>query len=68
MSERDGAGSWNRGGRRGGGDVRRPLLGARPANDAPVIGPCCAMGRHDICAGDCVCECHARARPGTEPK
>ncbi len=58
----EGRGTWNRAGRRSGGaQPVKILVGGRSAPIAPgepTMGPFCAIGRHAMCEGDCVCECH----------
>ncbi len=52
-----GRGNWNRAGRRSGGDRPIILRGGKPLDGAAVLGPCCVLGKHDICEG-CDCKCH----------
>ena len=58
MSDTRGSGNWNRAGRRSGGDMPMRIEGAKPGVSGPVLGPCCVLGRHEICEG-CDCKCHA---------
>lgn len=62
------SGHWNRAGRRSGGDraARIPVaLSGRVVAGQAVLGPCCLLGRHDLCRGECVCKCHGRPTEGT---